>query len=70
MLAYQCVGSRKIKDILIDKKIPVDLRNKIPVIEFDDEIAWLAGVRESDKFRINSSTKTILKVVARRKTDE
>lgn len=70
MVPFGMSGSRKIKDILIDKKIPVDLRNKIPVIEFDDEIAWLAGVRESDKFRINSSTKTILKVVARRKTDE
>ncbi len=55
-------GSKKIKDILIDAKIPKDLRDTIPLILFDDEVAWILGLKTSDKFKITNKTKTFLEI--------
>lgn len=41
------LGHKKIKDILIDEKIPVILRDNIPVLLYKGEIIWLCGIRES-----------------------
>jgi len=40
-------GTKKISDILTDEKIPVFLRDDIPVLEYNKEIIWLCGVRDS-----------------------
>ncbi|WP_392486005.1 tRNA lysidine(34) synthetase TilS [Haloimpatiens sp. FM7315] len=55
-------GSRKLKDLFIDLKIPREDRNKIPLICFGDDIAWIVGFRVSDKFKVDKNTKKILKV--------
>lgn len=55
-------GSKKIKDILIDAKIPKDLRNNIPLILFDEEVAWILGLKTSDKFKVTKNTKKILEI--------
>ncbi len=44
-------GKKKIKDIFVDEKIPVFLRNTIPVLEHNNEIIWLCGVRDNGFFR-------------------
>lgn len=60
-------GSKKLKDIFIDLKIPIDKRDEIPVVTFDDEIAWVVGYKVSEKFKVKKETKKILKVVFTRK---
>ena len=55
-------GSKKIKDLLIDLKIPKDERDFIPIICFDDKIAWAVGVRTSEEFKITKNTKNTLKI--------
>lgn len=55
-------GSKKIKDILIDAKIPKDLRDTIPLILFDHEVAWILGLKTSDKFKVTKDTKTFLEI--------
>lgn len=59
-------GSKKIKDIFIDMKIPKDYRDNIPVIEFDDEIAWLLGVKTSNTYKVTKQTENIIKVMCKR----
>ena len=59
-------GSKKIKDIFIDMKIPKDYRDEIPVIQFDDEIAWLVGLKTSNTFKVTSNTKKIIKIEIKR----
>ncbi len=53
-------GSRKLKDIFIDMKVPREERNMIPLICFNDNIGWIAGYKISNNFKIDSSTKEIL----------
>lgn len=60
-------GSKKIKDIFIDMKIPKDDRDNIPIMCFDKEIAWIIGVRVSNIYKITKNSKNILKVVVTRK---
>ncbi|MGL4731969.1 MAG: tRNA lysidine(34) synthetase TilS [Clostridium sp.] len=55
-------GSKKIKDIFMDLKIPREERDFIPLICFGDEIAWIVGFRVSEKFKIDRNTKKILQV--------
>ena len=41
-------GSKKIKDILIDAKVPTNKRNLIPLlVDSKDEIIWLPGIKKS-----------------------
>ncbi|SKA78692.1 tRNA(Ile)-lysidine synthase [Clostridium sp. USBA 49] len=55
-------GSKKLKDLFIDLKVPKEERDTIPIIVFDDEIVWIVGYRISEKYKINKNTKKILEI--------
>lgn len=55
-------GSRKLKDIFMDMKIPKDERYKIPLLCSGEDIAWIIGYRISEKFKIDSNTKKIMEI--------
>lgn len=55
-------GSKKLKDIFIDMKIPKEERDKIPLVCFGDEIAWIVGYKVSDRFKVDKETKNILEI--------
>ncbi|WP_423237139.1 tRNA lysidine(34) synthetase TilS [Clostridium vincentii] len=60
-------GSKKIKDIFINMKIPQEDREFIPIIQFGEDIAWIVPIKLSDKYKITDETKNILKIVVRRR---
>ena len=60
-------GSKKVKDIFMDLKIPIDERDEIPILCFDNEVAWIVGYRVSEKFKITNETKKVIKITATRK---
>lgn len=62
-------GSKKLKDLFIDLKIPKEKRDSIPLICFGEEIAWIVGYRISEKFKIEKSTKNILKIFIEREAE-
>jgi tRNA(Ile)-lysidine synthase len=55
-------GTKKIKDFFIDCKIPRSIRRQIPLLIFDDLIAWVMGLRIDHRVILSESTKEILKV--------
>ncbi|MBK5239750.1 MAG: tRNA lysidine(34) synthetase TilS [Clostridium sp.] len=55
-------GNKKLKDLLMDLKIPKAERNKIPLICSGDDIVWVVGHRVSEKFKISKDTKNILQI--------
>ncbi|MEG0775575.1 tRNA lysidine(34) synthetase TilS [Clostridium sp.] len=55
-------GSKKLKDLFMDLKIPREQRDEIPLICFGDEIGWIVGYRISDKFKVENHTKNILEI--------
>jgi len=55
-------GSKKVKDYFIDQKIPVRLRDKIPLICDDENIIWIVGHRMNHKYRITDKTENTNKI--------
>lgn len=44
-------GSQTVKKLLIDRKIPREHRNEIPIVEANGQILWIAGIRQADAGR-------------------
>ncbi|HWM89717.1 MAG TPA: tRNA lysidine(34) synthetase TilS [Thermoanaerobaculia bacterium] len=45
-------GSRKLKDLLIDRRVPRRERDRLPLICVGERIAWVPGVTIDQRFRI------------------
>lgn len=43
---------KKLKELLIDRKIAAELRDRIPLLVWNDEIVWVAGIAISEKFKV------------------
>lgn len=51
-------GERKLKDVLIDRRVPRDQRDRLPLLCFGDRIAWVPGVTVDEAFRISPGAET------------
>ena len=56
------IGKKKIKDFLIDQKIPQPEKNRVLLLTDKIGIIWIVGFRISDKFKVTEKTKQVLKV--------
>ena len=55
-------GRKKLKDLFIDLKIPLEKRDKIAVMECEEEILWVCAARRCDKYKINQKTEKVLQI--------
>ena len=55
-------GKQKLSDFMINNKIPRNLKNNLKLVVSGGEIAWVAGYRISEKFRVEESTRTVLRI--------
>ena len=53
---------KKLRRLLIDLKIPEQLRGRIPLIACGSEVIWAVGCRTNDAFRITEKTARILEL--------
>lgn len=54
-------GNKKVKDILIDQKVPIFLRERTPlIVDEQDNIIWLAPYKISDDYKITEETTKVL----------
>jgi tRNA(Ile)-lysidine synthase len=53
---------KKLKDFLIDRKIPREMRDGLPLLVWNDEIVWVAGVEISEQFKVDGSAGEIYEV--------
>jgi tRNA(Ile)-lysidine synthase len=56
-------GSRKLKKILIDKKVPHSERDLLPLVLSGERIAWVAGVDIADFCKVTAETRQVLRLV-------
>ena len=57
---YGMQGTKKIKDFLIDAKVPRYERDSIPMLVCGDEILWIVGYTTSETFKIQPGTRQFL----------
>jgi tRNA(Ile)-lysidine synthase len=58
-------GSKKVKDVFIDKKISSQERKRILILTCDNEIIWVCGIQIDDRYRVRNGTKRILRCEVR-----
>lgn len=55
-------GSRKVKEIMIDEKIPPERRPLIPLVADRKRVVWLAGFRPSEECRVAAAARRVLEL--------
>ncbi len=55
-------GTQKLKEFFIDHKIPKMERANIPLLVSGEMIAWIAGYRIDERFKVTPHTRRLLKV--------
>ena len=58
-------GRKKIKDLFIEKRVPLSMRAHWPLLAAGDEIVWIPGYGRSAAGRVSAATKTVLRITAR-----
>lgn len=55
-------GHKKLKELFIDKKIPVEERNAVPIVAMNGRPVWIIGVCIDNGVKVTADTKKILKL--------
>lgn len=58
-------GTKSLQDLFTDEKVPRSLRTRLPVVESDGAVAWVAGVAVSDDFKVTQKTGRAVRIKAR-----
>lgn len=58
-------SEKKVKDILINEKVPKEKRDTVPLVLYNEEIVWIAGIKGNEKYK-NSDYKSCVKLNIRR----
>ena len=53
---------KKLKDFLIDRKIDAGIRDSIPLLLWNGEIVWVAGVEVSERFKVTDPAGVLYEV--------
>jgi tRNA(Ile)-lysidine synthase len=53
-------GDRRLKSCLIDAKVPRWERGRLPIVEADGRIVWIAGVRRAAAAPVTPATRRVL----------
>jgi tRNA(Ile)-lysidine synthase len=57
-------GHRKVKEIFIEKKVPLSVRASLPLLVLGDEVIWIPGYGRSEVGKVTPATKAILHLKA------
>jgi tRNA(Ile)-lysidine synthase len=57
-------GHKKLKDLFIEKKVPLSLRGSLPVVCGCGQVLWIPGYGRSDLAKVGPRTRTILRLNA------
>ncbi len=60
-------GTKKLKSFLIDRKVPVRVRDFIPVLACGNEVYVIAGVEVSEKVKVDADAQTCVRVEVKKK---
>jgi len=55
-------GTKKLKDYFIDRKIPRDQRDAIPLVVDESNIVWVAGYQLNDNYKVTPNTTNVLEL--------
>jgi tRNA(Ile)-lysidine synthase len=57
-------GHKKVKELFIEKKVPLSVRASLPLLALGDEVIWIPGYGRGETAKLTPSTKAILHLKA------
>ena len=57
---YGMSGTKKIKDYLMDAKVPLSKRDRIPLLMSGNDIIWVIGYTTHEKYKVHHQTQRVL----------
>jgi len=57
-------GHKKVKELFIERKVPLSIRARLPILIIGSEILWIPGYARSEVGRVSESTMAVLQVKA------
>lgn len=60
IIPFKSKFAKKLKSVLIDKKIDITKREKLPLFEFEGNIIWAYGVVRSNLYKLNKTSKILM----------
>jgi tRNA(Ile)-lysidine synthase len=58
-------GTKSLQDLFTARRVPRLERARVPVVEADGEIVWVAGVATSERFKVTAATRAAVRLSAR-----
>ena len=58
-------GTKSLQDLFTARRVPRLERAAVPVVEVHGEIAWVAGVATSERFKVIRNTREAVRLRAR-----
>lgn len=58
-------GTKTLQDLFTDQRVPRSLRHRLPVLVAGDEVAWVAGVAVSERFKLSPGARATARITAR-----
>ncbi|MFC1511288.1 tRNA lysidine(34) synthetase TilS [Candidatus Margulisiibacteriota bacterium] len=55
-------GSKKLQDFFVDEKIPLELRDNVPIVESGGQIIWVGGLRVDERAKVTKRTKKVVRL--------
>ena len=59
---------KKLKDFMIDEKIPADQRDSVLLLAMGSEILWVVGHRISEEYKADENTENVLEITIRKRS--
>jgi tRNA(Ile)-lysidine synthase len=59
---FGMTGTMKLHDFFVNEKIPRAERHRVPIVAAGSVIAWVAGRRIDDRFKVTAATETVLRL--------
>lgn len=59
---YGMSGSKKLKDYLVDARIPASKRDQLPLVVAEDTIIWVVGYAVSAHAAITADTRIVIEI--------
>lgn len=53
-------GTKKIQDLFVDEKIPLEQRDRIPLVCFGQEVLWVVGRRVNESYKVKKNGRDIV----------
>jgi tRNA(Ile)-lysidine synthase len=55
-------GEKKVSDLLIDLKVPLDKKQHVLVVADGEQIVWVCGIRLDDRYKVGPETRSVMRM--------